>query len=211
MTVTAIRRATFWTFIYMVSAYFFVVFVSPYFGNWNKTLEPRKIAEIGWLVVHLGFGFVALFLAPFQFWPTIRAKYPLYHRTAGKLYIMGSIVSSLTVLYLLTNYPLPGSIPSLGLLSLLWLYFTLMAWWLAKQRRFIQHKQFMIRSYVCAMAFVYLRLFEKLDRDTGVLSFITDDATRLTVIDWTWIFPFIIAEFLMQWHPTTKKLNLVKP
>jgi hypothetical protein len=69
----------------------------------------------------------------------------------------------------------------------------------------------MIRSYVCAMAFVYLRLFEKIDRDTGVLSFITDAETRLTVIDWTWIFPFIVTEFLIQWHPGTQKLNLIKP
>jgi hypothetical protein len=48
------------------------------------------------------------------------------------------------------------------------------------------------------MAFVNLRLFEKIDRDTGVLSFITDDETRLTVIDWTWIFAFIVTAFLKQ-------------
>jgi uncharacterized membrane protein len=207
MTATAVSRAAFWTLIYIVSAYFFVAFVAPYFGNWDKTLEPRKIAEIAWLIVHLGFGFVALFLAPFQFLPAIRTKYPAYHRTAGKIYIIGSLVSSLTVFYLLSNYPFPGSIPSLALLSGLWFYFTVMAWQLAKKRRYILHQQFMIRSYVCAMAFVYLRLIEKIDRQTGALSFITDEETRITVIDWTWIFPFVVAEFLIQWHPSIKKLN----
>jgi uncharacterized membrane protein len=148
-----------------------------------------------------------LFLAPLQFLPILRAKYPYYHLTAGKIYIIGSIVSSLIVFYLLTNYPFPGSVPSLGLLSCLWLYFTLMAWWLAKKRSFNLHRQFMIRSYVCAMAFVYLRLIDKLDHNTGMLSFIADDNTRITVIDWTWIFPFLITEFLIQWHPNIKKIK----
>lgn len=207
MTAKTIRRASFWTIIYIISAYFFVTYVTPYFGNWNVSLEPRKIAEIGWLIVHYSFGFFALFLAPFQFLPAIRSKYPYYHRTAGKIYIIGSIVSSLIVFYLLTNYPFPGSILSLGLLSFLWLYFTVIAWRLAKKRSFNLHKQFMTRSYVCAISFVYLRIIDKIDHNTGLLSFITNDETRITVIDWTWIFPFLITEFLIQWHPSIKKLK----
>ena len=207
MKAKAIRRASFWTIIYIVCAYFFVTFVAPYFGNWNVSLEPRKIAEIGWIIAHYSFGFFALFLAPFQFLPTIRSKYPYYHRTAGKIYIIGSIISSLLVFYLLTNYPLAGGIPSLGLLSFLWLCFTITAWWLAKKRSFNLHRQFMIRSYVCAMSFVYLRIIDRIDEYTGVLSFITDDETRKTVIDWTWIFPFLITECFIQWYPSIKKLT----
>jgi hypothetical protein len=207
MTAKAIRRVSLWTIIYIVCVYFFVAYTTPYFGNWNETLEPRRIAEIGWLILHFSFGFFVLFLAPLQFLPVIRAKYPFYHRTAGKIYIIGSIVSSLIVFYLLTNYPFPGSVLSLGFLSCLWLYFTVIAWRLAKKRSFNLHKQFMIRSYVCAMAFVYLRLFDKIDHNTGALSFITNDETRTTVIDWTWIFPFLIAEFFIQWYPSIKKLN----
>lgn len=169
MKAKTIRRISLWTIMYIVCAYFFVTFIAPYFGNWNKTLEVRRIAEIEWLIVHFSFGFFALFLAPLQFLPVFRAKYPYYHRTAGKIYIVGSIVCSLIVFYLLSNYPFPGSIPSLGLLSCLWLYFTVIAWRLAKKRSFNLHKQFMIRSYVCAMAFVYLRLFDKIDHATGAL------------------------------------------
>jgi uncharacterized membrane protein len=207
MTAKGIKRAFLWTIIYIVSAYFFVTFVAPYFGYWNETLEPRRIAEIGWLIVHFSFGFFALFLAPLQFLPSVRIRYPYYHRTAGKIYIIGSIVSSLIVFYLLTNYPFPGSVPSLGLLSCLWLYFTVVAWWLAKKRSFNLHRQFMTRSYICAMSFVYLRIIDKIDHNTGALSFITDENTRITVIDWTWIFPFLITEFFIQWHPSIKKIK----
>jgi hypothetical protein len=55
--------------------------------------------------------------------------------------------------------------------------------------------------------FVYLRLFDKIDHNTGALSFITNNETRITVIDWTWIFPFLITEFLIQWHPSIKKIK----
>lgn len=207
MTAKAIRRVSLWTIIYIVCAYFFVAYTTPYLGNWDKTLEPRRIAEIGWLILHFSFGFFALFLAPLQFLPVMRAKYPYYHRTAGKIYIIGSIISSLIVFYLLTNYPLPGGILSLGLLSFLWLCFTITAWWLAKKRSFNLHRQFMTRSYICAMSFVYLRIIDKIDEYTGALSFITDDETRKTVIDWTWIFPFLISECFIQWYPSIKKLT----
>jgi uncharacterized membrane protein len=207
MTAKTIRRVSLWTIIYIVCAYFFVAYTIPYYGDWDNTLEPRRIGEIGWLILHFSFGFFALFLAPLQFLPTIRAKYPYYHRTAGKIYIIGSIISSLIVFYLLTNYPLPGGIPSLGLLSFLWLCFTITAWRLAKKRSFNLHRQFMTRSYICAMAFVYLRIIDKIDEYTGAFSFITDYETRKTVIDWTWIFPFLITEYFIQWYPGIKKLT----
>ena len=68
----------------------------------------------------------------------------------------------------------------------------------------------MIRSYVCALAFVYLRLFDMIDHSAGVLAFIKDDETRATVIDWTWIFPVFITEFFLQWYPSLKNLTLKK-
>jgi hypothetical protein len=57
------------------------------------------------------------------------------------------------------------------------------------------------------MAFVYLRIIDKIDEYTGAFSFITDYETRKTVIDWTWIFPFLITEYFIQWYPGIKKLT----
>ena len=177
---------------------------------WGESLETRRQNEIGWLILHFAFGFFALFLAPLQFISNIRDKYPIYHRTAGKIYVVGAISASLMAFYLLSNYPLKGSIISLGLLDVIWLFTTVVAFLFARQKNFRLHRQFMTRSYLCALAFVYLRFFDKLNSITGALNFIADEDTREVVIDSMWIFLFLITEFFIQWYPNLKKLTLVK-
>ena len=210
MTAKQPLRVILWLAIYAISAYFFAGFVAPYFGG-GDPLEQRRISEIWWLAAHFIFGFFALFLAPLQFFPVIRAKYPRIHRTIGKIYIIGSVAASFVAFYLLSNYNFPGSIISLTFLDCIWLFTTIAAWLFAKSRQFTLHRQFMIRSYVCALAFVYLRLFDKIDHYTGMLNFIKDGETRATVIDWLWIFPVMITEFFLTWFPALKKLKKNNP
>lgn len=199
-------RSFLWLILYAVCTYFFVSFVAPYFGA-GDPLEQRRLSEICWLAAHFIFGFFALFLAPLQFFPAIRAKYPRMHRTIGKIYIIGTVGASCLAFYLLSSYPFPGSLISLVFLDIIWLFTTILAWLFAKRQRFPAHRQFMIRSYVCALTFVYLRLFDKIDHYTGMLCFIKDEETRATVIDWLWIFPVMITEFFLTWFPDLKKLK----
>lgn len=205
--ISKITKTALWILLYLTCVYFFITFIAPYFGWWNEKLEDRRISEMGWLIAHFVFGFFALFLAPFQFIPQIRNIYPRVHHTIGKIYIIGAIVSSLMVFYLLTNYPFSGSIPSLAFLDIIWLFTTITAYLLAKRKNFKVHRQFMICSYMCALAFVYLRLFDEIDHMTGVLNFIKDDETRATVIDWMWIYPLLMTEFFLQWLPSLRKDN----
>lgn len=46
------------------------------------------------------------------------------------------------------------------LLSLLWIYFTYKAWVKAKQKQFIIHRNFMIRSYALTLSAITLRLWK---------------------------------------------------
>ncbi len=207
---TKITKTILWILIISMSAYFFITFIAPYFGLWNEQLDERRISEISWLITHFSFGFFALFLAPFQFIPQIRNNYPRVHHTIGKIYIIGAVVSSLIVFYLLSNYELPGSIPSLAFLDIIWPFTTIAAYLLARRNFFKVHKKFMIRSYVCALAFVYLRLFDKIDHMTGAINFITNDETQATVIEWMWIYPLVITEFFLQWLQPLKKMRLQK-
>ena len=205
MSAKEITRLLLWIFVYAICGYFFLLFAGPYFGK--GSVEERKTTEIGWLYVHLSFGFFALFLAPLQFIPAIRKRYPRFHRTTGKIYVTGATLASLMAFYLLSKYPLPASIPSLALLAFIWLFTTIIAYLFARRKNFLLHRQFMIRSYMCALAFVYLRLFDMTDGATGLLSFIKNAEARSTVIDWSWIFPLMITEFFLNWYPALKKLN----
>lgn len=193
---------TFWVSLIGVSIYFFWDNVSVYF---NGDLEPRKNEEKWWLIIHFSSAAFSLFLGPLQFWTYFRNRYRKWHRIAGKIFIGGSLVSAITVFYLLNNYPLPGSIPSLGFLAIIWIFFTLAGFWFAMNKNFHLHKQFMIRSYVCGLAFIFIRLLPYFNQYTGIFNYIKDEEMQGTVYEWIcWVYPIVITEFILIWWPSVK-------
>jgi Na+/melibiose symporter-like transporter len=131
-----------------------------------------------------------------------------WHRLAGKFYIGGSIISALMVFYLLSNYPLPGAVPSLGFLAVIWLFTTMAAFWFALKKNFKLHKEFMIRSYVCSLAFVFIRILPFVNEYTGLFNFIENDEMKWTIYEWIcWVYPLLITEFLLSWWPSIIKLR----
>lgn len=204
-SIQKIATILFWILVFLVSINFYVTNVYPYIeGN----LTPRLEAEKWWLMLHFTCAGCTLFLGPLQFIPYIRNNYKRWHRMAGKIYIIGSVVSALTVFVLLSNYTLPGAVPSLGFLAIIWLFTTIAAYWFAVKKNFKYHRHFMIRAYVCGLAFVFIRIMPILNEYTGVFDFIKDDEMRFTVYEWVcWVYPLLFTEFLLVWWPSlrTKK------
>jgi uncharacterized membrane protein len=197
-----------WIVILFLSTYFYFVAVPKYFSG---PLDARKESEKWWLILHFAGATCTLFLGPLQFWPYFRNKFTRWHRIAGKFYIGGSIVSALMVFYLLANYPLPGSVPSLGLLAVIWIFTTLAAFWFAVKKDFKLHKQFMIRSYVCGFAFVFIRFLPIVNYLTGIFDFIKGSELKYTVYEWIcWIYPLMVTEFILVWWPSVTKFRMSK-
>lgn len=193
----------FWIIILCVSIYFYYKDVSKYIGG---NIGPRKEPERWWLIVHFTGAACTLVLGPLQFWPYFRNRFRKWHRIAGKFYIGGSLISASMVFYLLSNYPLPGSVPSLGLLAVIWIFTTIAAFWFATKKNFKLHKQFMIRSYVCAFAFVFIRILPILNSYTGIFDFIKGEEMQGTVYEWIcWVYPLMITEFILVWWPSISK------
>lgn len=192
-----------WIVILGISLYFYVESIAPYLDG---SLGPRKESEKWWLIAHFAGATCTLVLGPLQFWPYLRNRYRRWHRLAGKFYIAGSIISALMVFYLLTNYPLTGSIPSLGLLAVIWLFTTIAAYYFAVKKKFILHRDFMIRSYVCGFAFVFIRLLPIINSYTGIFNFIEDEEMQGTVYEWIcWVYPLMVTEFILVWWPAVRK------
>ncbi|MDB5200934.1 MAG: hypothetical protein JWQ27_343 [Ferruginibacter sp.] len=210
MKQTFIRKiflVTGWTLLLLASVYFYVSNIGPYFSN---TLPKRLAAEKYWLVVHFTGAGCTLFLGPIQFWNYFRIRFRRWHRLLGKIYIGGSIVSALMVFYLLSNYPLPGSVPSLAFLAVIWLFTTITVFWFAFKKNFRLHRQFMIRSYVCSLAFLFIRLLPYLNEYTGIFNFIKDEEMKGTVYEWIcWVYPLLLTEFLLIWWPSIAKQQAI--
>jgi len=199
---------TFWSILLVVSTYFYFENVIPYFNSSSN----EKITNRQWVkIVHFIAAACTLFLGPLQFWPFIRNRFKKWHRRAGKVYIGGSIISALIVFYLLADYQLPGAVPSLGFLAVIWLFTIVAAFWFATKKNFKLHKQFMIRSYVCALAFVFIRLLPHVNEYTGLFNFIENTEMKGTVYEWIcWVYPLMITEFLLIWWPSVKKQRALK-
>lgn len=195
----------FWTFIIGLSLWFFI-------DNIVMILFGYRIAIFGdslfnnqvWVVMHLVGGTFALLLGPFQFWKGFRNRFLKFHKTSGKLYVIGVLLAGVSALRLsLVSYCVPCRI-SLFILSLLALLSTWFAWKTIKAKNIKAHRQFMIRSYICVLAFVMVRVDNVLPLGF-MFGQIEDPIFNRTVNEYFFSFvPLLVAEILMVWIPTSQ-------
>ncbi|MEQ8303508.1 MAG: DUF2306 domain-containing protein [Cyclobacteriaceae bacterium] len=190
------------TIVVVFSTNYYIRDTSFYLFGDDTELSEIRLQYKWWIIAHFSFAAFVLFLGPLQFIPKIRNRYIKFHRAAGKLYIVGSIISAITVYVLLaTTYTLPGAIPSLGLLAAIWLFTTIAAYRFIRKKNIRRHQEFMIRSYVCGLAFVFIRLLPEVNSVVGIFNFIEDEHMRRTVYEWVcWVYPLMIVEFWLVWR-----------
>jgi hypothetical protein len=111
-----------------------------------------------WLLPHGMSAAFALFLGPFQFSERIRRKYVMVHKTFGYLYIAGSFIGAPLGIYIQWFEERLGAARSFTIAAaadaVLWTFATSMALWMIRSGRTQQHRQWMIRSFCCALIFL---------------------------------------------------------
>ncbi len=210
-TLSLIPLIIFWLLIVSLSLYFFmdnvVAFLYGYRSrNFGSTFFNNQL----WVVMHLVGGSMALLLGPVQFWVFIRNKYFRFHRTAGKIYMFGVLLIGISAFRLSLISPCVPCRISLFLLTLFAVLSTWFAWKAIKIRNIKTHRQMMVRSYVCVLAFVAVRLDDVLPLDF-LFGSIEDPTFRRTVNEYFFSFvPLIIAEIVMVWWPSVYFRNKTK-
>ncbi|MGH3788599.1 MAG: DUF2306 domain-containing protein [Pseudonocardiaceae bacterium] len=106
------------------------------------------------LVTHIFFGSVALLTACLQVWPWLRQHHPAVHRWSGRLYVFAGALPAAVVVLTITPFSVWGANQQTGntMLAVLWLATTLAGYRATRQRRFADHREWMIRSF--ALAFI---------------------------------------------------------
>ena len=113
-----------------------------------------------WLPVHAAVASTALLLAPLQFITALRNRFPRLHRITGRIYVVACIAGGITGLpwaWGATAGPIATA--GFGILAILWLWTTIMAWRLAVARRITEHRRWMIRSVSLTAAGIMLRVY----------------------------------------------------
>jgi Predicted membrane protein (DUF2306) len=169
------------------------------------------------LVAHILFGSVALLTACLQVWPWLRRRYPAAHRLSGRLYVFaGALPASLAVL---TVAPFgtwgANQRTANTMLALLWLATTLAGYRAARQRRFADHREWMIRSVALAFSIVANRAWSivcilvfapgALTQDGDIVAS-PEVAQAIGVSTWlSWVVNLLVAEWWLNRTRTRRR------
>jgi hypothetical protein len=118
------------------------------------------------------------------------------HRWFGYTYLAVGTLMALSALALSIDAPHePRSLyVATGTLAVVWVAAAAMALRAARNRRFMVHRDWMIRSYVLTWTFVGCRLATNLGLFPGL------GEEGVTAAIWlNWIMPFVICEIALQW------------
>ena len=198
----------FWTILIGVSCWFYFDNVIVYLLGY-ETHEANFFANQTWFVAHIVGASCSLLLGPFQFWKSIRIKYVRFHRISGYVYITGSLIAAASALRLSLIFNCVGCRYSLIPLSLLFFFTTALALYAIKKRNIEAHRQFMVRSYTCSLAFVFVRLYQIVPI-WFVFEPIGNPEVQNVVVEWTFsILPLLLVEIFMIWLPslTTRRIS----
>lgn len=197
---STLSRSAALTLLWLV---FFFSVVAWFLGP--NIVEAREEKLLGW-VLHIGGGALALATAPFQFIAPIRNRYRRYHRTAGYIYVGGTVaavVGFLLILPLETDLFLLSNIVALSI----WLGCALVAVAAIRRKHVLTHQHNMARSFVVGAYFLIVRVIDQ--HLMWVLEPLSKvEAARLAHSDWiAWVLPLIAVEiwFGRKWDRLLKK------
>lgn len=183
--------------VVLVVVRFLLVYVVRY---WS--FDPQVFGDSFWprrygLMMHLVGGSIAILAGPVQLLLGETRFAPAWHRALGKVYLGGVVVGCLGAYYLSLTSPDFGWVFASGLfgLAVAWTITTGMAY-LAIKRRLVQlHREWMIRSYIVTLGFVFFRLFQEVAPRLGV----SDPNESAKAGAWLcWAVPLLIAEPILQ-------------
>ncbi len=187
-----------WSLIILTGAAFLVLVAFRYFV-FTEEVYDRFWAIKWWVLGHVLTGSIALIIGPIQFWKSFRNKYIHLHRTLGKIYLITILAGSLCAFVMAGTSALAISwqwAASLGILGVAWVITAGMAYISIRKKKIVQHKEWMIRSYIVTFAFVTFRIFVAMGMAAGLGEF--DEVAPSA--GWTsWTIPLLIAEVFIQW------------
>ncbi len=146
-------------------------------------------------VVHAVSASLALMLGPLQLRVALRTRYPAAHRWTGRAYVLAIAVAWVSSLPL-ALHAMTGVVATAGFfaLGLVWVAATGWGVAYAVQRRFAEHRRWMLRSYALTTAGITLRVYLGMGAAAGV-----DIEVSYPFIAWLcWVPNLLVAEWYLR-------------
>ncbi len=179
------------------SAVFIWLIAVPAFGPERQAVHRDHLPML-W--THIAGGIVMLLAGAVALRIGLTRAWFRWHKVAGYTYLSWGSVAAISAL--IRSFDV-GHSPGMatGALAVVWLAFSSMAYRAARNRRFEQHRDWMIRSYVAAWTFVFCRFWSRSAPEA--LQPIESDMLWLA-----WVGPLLLAEILLQWSRGARPLGV---
>lgn len=160
-TLAPIWSAAWRAILYLLAIEIVVVSLMRYVTGGDTPPGPVAANAFAWpfLAVHTVSASIALLLGPLQFVRRIRTRWPAFHRATGKTWILACLIAAPSgfVLALGTSAgPIAGA--GFAVSALLLPVFCWLGWRAAVERRFDEHRAWMLRAWALIAAAITLRL-----------------------------------------------------
>jgi uncharacterized membrane protein len=142
--------------------YAYVLWTTESFLVNSKDPEWMHIQPFKWILLFHGpIAACALFLGPLQFSDRLRQRYAKLHRVVGRIYVTGVLIGAplgAYIQYVEERAGAPHSFTIAGIAdAVVWIFATLMALGFILRGKVQQHRQWMTRSFACALIFMEVR------------------------------------------------------
>jgi len=167
----------------------------------------KHVGHFGLLYVHMLGGTIMLFCGAINLYVGATRRHFKYHKLVGRVYFIGGSLGAIIAIVIalgpahksdgaamLTNLS-----ASLSVLAIAWLAAAGMAFRAVRNRRFDSHRDWIIRSYVLAWAFVFCRLASRVPT-------VAELGDGQAFIWLSWVGPLIACEIALQWRAGSKVL-----
>ena len=161
-------------------------------------LRDRFLVVPAAAILHLAGSAIALAIGPFQLNSRLRNRFLSIHRWMGRSYVVAVLLGGLAAFALATmaQTGLPARV-GFGLLAVLWLTSTAVAYRHIRARSQPAHRRWMIRSYALTFAAVTLRIYLPLSQAYGI----PFEPAYQTIAWLCWVPNLIVAEWFILGQP----------
>ncbi|MER7763282.1 DUF2306 domain-containing protein [Streptomyces sp. NPDC097619] len=138
--------------LFVLSVSYIVYTARPYLDESTAPLMPHEgfSAYYPLLMTHIAFATVALLTSVFQVWGWLRRRFPAVHRWGGRVYVLTTVVAGVLGLVIVPFAPPVGKL-GVAVATMLWLAFTVIGYVKIRQRRYAEHRKFMLYAFAMVM------------------------------------------------------------
>jgi len=193
--------------LWLVLAIFTVLMARITLGYWPVRrdagflqIKQQYLGILHWEAafwIHVFTSMLPLLAGFTQFAPSILKKSPAVHRAMGKVYVISVCFITGPASLIMAFYANGGLLSRIAFvtLALLWLGTTAMGWRMVLQRKWIKHREWMIRSYALTLSAITLRAWKY----AIVFAFEPRPMDAYRIVAWLGFVPnLLLAEWLIR-------------